>query len=626
VTVAFAQALALSPSEPLSVTRSDLARFDVSALSRRAARASQDAIVLAEGLELLAAEEWPTLIAWCRKVLRPDGVLVLDLASCDATRARSLRAALAASFGAVDLFAWDGLRRMPTCTGAGGLFAICQPFVPYPTRSLELLRPRVVASGAEWQSSWLCDQPGLPQRFLLRATVEAIGERSGGVDIRFRFLAAAGARFRIEGRLVGPSDGPVELLLSSQLAEARGEPHWGAVQRIALDARTDSGEVVDIRISDLRVACDLASPPPAASRTSADLRAGYDETYYQGMPGYTLYQEDRQLSERVSVHRAYSLLLSPTPKRVVDVGSGRGELAKHLIERGTEVTLLDYAPAAMELARTLLGERPEAHFVVDDAANLGAHVAEHSQDAIFMTDFVEHLTVDELRAVLRACHHVLGPDGALLIHTPERYCGSIATAKAIHGLHVKLYEIDTLAALLRELFGAVEVFTWNGFERFDQRGQCIDLFALARPRDTYPIHPLVAGESTAERAESDPGLQTAGTTAAGATARTAWVFELPRLPPRFLLDATVELPPPATAGRLEVTFLSATGDQVARVARELSQLQTLPVRLRLASELLLPGAPDSWEAVQRIVLSASSPAGEQIATVVSGVSLAADRD
>lgn len=358
MTVALAKALALSPSEPLSVKRSDLERFDVSALSCRAARASRDAIVLAEGLELLATEEWRALITWCREVLRPDGVLVLDLASCDATRARSLQAALALSFGAVELFAWDGLRRTPACAVAGDLLAICQPFVPYPTRSLELLRPRVVASGAEWQSSWLCDQPGLPERFLLRATVEAIGEHSGGVDIRFRFLAPAGARFRIEGRLGDPSCGPVELLLSSQLAEARGEPHWGAVQRIALDARTDTGEVLDIRVSDLRVACDLASPPPAASRTSADLREGYDETYYQGMPGYKLYREERELSERVSVHRAYALLLSPTPKRVVDVGSGRGELAKHLIERGTEVTLLDYAPAAMELARTLLGERP----------------------------------------------------------------------------------------------------------------------------------------------------------------------------------------------------------------------------------------------------------------------------
>jgi SAM-dependent methyltransferase len=624
VTWALAQALALSTSEPLSVTRSDLEPFDAPALSRRAARASQDAIVLAEGLELLAAERWPALIAWCREVLRPDGVLVLDLASCDATRARALRATLAVSFGAVELFAWDGLRRAPACTGAGNLFAICQPFVPYPTRSLELLRPRVVASGAEWQSSWLCEQPGLPERFLLRATVEAIGEHAGSVDVRLRFLAPAGARFRVEGRLGGDSRGPVELLLSSRLAEARGKPRWGEVQRIALDARTDSGEVVDVRVSDLRVACDLAAPPPAAGRTSADLRAGYDETYYRGMPGYALYREERELSERVSVHRAYALLLSPAPKRVVDVGSGRGELAKHLIERGTEVTLLDYASAAMELARTLLGERPQAHFVVDDAANLGAHVAAHSQDAIFMTDFVEHLTVDELRAVLRACRHVLAPDGALLIHTPERYCGAIATAKAIHGLHVKLYEIDTLAALLRELFGAVDVFTWNGFERFDRRGHCIDLFALARPRDAYPVHPLVAAEPSAAE-HADPDRETPGIAATGATARMAWIFERPRLPPRFLLDATVELPPPAAAGRLEVAFLSATGERVAQAARELSELRTLPVRLRLASELLLPGAPDRWQAVQRIVVRASSPDGEPIAIAVSGVGLAADR-
>ncbi|HWY89323.1 MAG TPA: class I SAM-dependent methyltransferase, partial [Solirubrobacteraceae bacterium] len=251
--------------------------------------------------------------------------------------------------------------------------------------------------------------------------------------------------------------------------------------------------------------------------------------------------------------------------------------------------------------------RQGARFVVDDAANLDAHVAGQSQEAIFMTDFVEHLSVEELRAVLCACRRALAADGALIIHTPERYSGSIVTAKAIHGLHVNLFEIETLEALLLETFGSVDVFTWNGFERFHERGHCIELFALARPEEPDRARPLPAAEGE--------GAQ------GGEVRRTAWVFERPRLPSHFIWDATIDVWPPTAEGELEIAFLAATGEPVARTARDLSGLQTLPVHLRLASELLRPGAPTVWRSVESIVVSVSPLRGERIEIAVSGVCL-----
>jgi SAM-dependent methyltransferase len=605
-----AQALVLSqaPSACLRLTASVLEDFDPFDSSGAVARASQQAIVVPEGLTTLPENMWAGLLASCREALRPDGVLVLRLARDETGEPRAVKAVLASYFSAVDLFAWDGLWRMAPAAGCADLFAICRPFLPYATRSLELLRPRVVAGGEGWQSSWLCERPALPGCFLLRATVDMIGDNPD-VELRLRFLAPERARFKMQGWLNRLESGCAELFISSRQAEARGEPRWGEVERIAIDVRTSSEEPLDIRISDVRILAEGNSHEPVVGRASVRLRDRYSADYYKGMTGYTQYRDRRELCERVNVHRAYALLLSPAPARVLDIGSGRGELAMHLIEGGTDVTLLDYSPAAMEFARGLIGERSEARFVVDDAVNLGAHVAPGSQDAIFMTDFVEHMDVEELGAVLGECRRALASDGALIIHTPERYSGSIATASAIHGLHVNLFEIATLGASLREIFGAVETFTWDGFERFSQRGHCIELFALAWPQEPYLSRSLPV--TVADLGDS-----------AGETLGAACGVDCPQLPPRFILDVTVQVPPDAE-GLLEVAFQTATGEHVARAARELSQLKTLPARLRLASELLMPGTPSGWEAVERIVVSVRSGRGSHRELVVSDVRLSA---
>lgn len=570
--IELAQALVLSGLSPTQPSISRAAPQDAGGFARDCgvARASRDAIILSEGLEFLQHDEWDSLISACRRVLRPDGVLVLRLESAGSMAPAVLKKALARCFGVVEVFGWDGVQRTSGYAGSANTFVICRPFLPYAVRSLDLLRPRVVLDGPGWTSSWLCERPVLPDRFLLRATLDVVRDNPGGVDLRLKFIGPEGDRFRMQGHLSDIVSGTADLLLPSQRAEARGNPVWAEVERIALDVRSDAEGPVDVRLSDVRVLHDDDCSSQSTIRTSADLRDGYDENYYRGMVGYSVYRERRELRQLVNVHRAYALMLAPSPERVIDIGCGRGELAGQLIEQGAEVTLLDYSPTAIELAKRHLGDKPKARFVIDDAANLAAHVAEQSQDAIFMTDFVEHLTVDELRTVLRACRRVLTPGGALIIHTPERYSGSIATAKAIHGMHVNVFEIATLRTLLCEIFGAVDVFTWDGFECFHKRGYCIELFACARPEDLGVTRPLALADAQA-------GIGT--DEAWGAE----WVFDCPHLPSRFIFDATVEVARPDDNGRITVDFLAPDDKLVAQAVRELSQMQTFPAHLRLAS-------------------------------------------
>ena len=583
----------------LTLTAWELKEPELRAIGDRVSRASRAAVVLPEGFGSLPESRWSSLLEWCGAILKPDGGLVLRFPRRGVPELGSLTSVLAGHFGVVEMFCWDGTWRASAASESADLFAICRPFVPYPMRSLELLRPRVVA-GAEWGSSWLCERPALPERFLLRASVEAIGgDRS--VDVRLRFMTGQRAWFRVQGRLDGQSN---ELLISSQRAEKRGEPRWEDVERIAIDvAASDETGAVDLRISDLRISHSGSSSRSSAGRASLHLREGYDEDYYKAMTGFDGYRDRGGLRGYVNVHRAYSLL-PDFPSRAVDIGCGRGELAKHLLEGGAEVTLLDYSPAALGYSQALIGDRARARFVVDDAANLGAHVAAGSQDAIFMTDFVEHLDVGELRVVLEACRRALAAHGALVIHTPERYSGAIATAKAIHGLHVNLFEIRTLEELLEEVFEEVDVFTWNGFERFAEPGYCIELFALARPRQADPTRALMAEPVRAERVDS-----------------SRWALDRPELPGRFVLDVTVGVLPASADGVLEIAFLAQAGRTLSRITRKLSSLSTLPARLRLASELLSEQAAPDWGAVQRVEVSAETPSGAPLALVLSDARL-----
>jgi SAM-dependent methyltransferase len=573
----------------------------------RIARGSREAVVLPDGLGGLAEGRWSSLLAWCREILKPDGVLVSRFPGATTNEVELARTILAGHFGAMEMFYWDGMRRASRTTGDGELFAICRPFVPYQTRSLELLRPRVVTA-AEWKSTWLCEHPSLPARFLLRASVDVIGEDQA-VDVRLRFITPQRTWFKVQGRLTGSPSSGSELLISSHQAAKRGDPRWEEVERIALDIVASGEASVDVRVSDVRIChCD-SSPRSYAGRSSAHLREDYDENYYKGMTGFEEYQDSRGLRGYVNVHRAYSLLPSTAPARAVDIGCGRGELAKHLIDEGGEVTLLDYSPAALRYARAFIGESAQAHFVVDDAANLGEHVAEQSQEAIFMTDFVEHLEVNELRAVLNECRRALAPHGALVIHTPERYSGAIVTAKAIHGLHVNLFEIRTLRALLEEMFEAVDVFTWNGWECFSEPGYCIELFAVARPHNSLITRSLSFTADAVDDLAGDAGS-------------SRWVLERPELPEHFILDATVDAFPASAEGMLEIAFLSSTGELLAQVTRRISSLTTLPACLRLSSELLREESPSDWaQAVQRVVISAKAQSGMSLALTVSRVLL-----
>jgi ubiquinone/menaquinone biosynthesis C-methylase UbiE len=146
----------------------------------------------------------------------------------------------------------------------------------------------------------------------------------------------------------------------------------------------------------------------------------YDHEYYlEGCMG----SEQWQRSGGATVSGLYAGTLDLAGMepgcRLLDIGTGRGELVRVASERGAAKAIgVDYSPTAIELAETTLakaGNPPGAEVRLADARRIP--VADGAFDLATMLDVVEHLTPAELDVSLAEARRALRPGGRLFIHT-----------------------------------------------------------------------------------------------------------------------------------------------------------------------------------------------------------------
>lgn len=118
--------------------------------------------------------------------------------------------------------------------------------------------------------------------------------------------------------------------------------------------------------------------------------------------------------------KALSLAGDLRGRRVLDVGCGRGELVLQSALRGAEAWGIDYADAAVEIARTALERadaalQPRMHAECMDVKAL--RFDDRSFDVVFMMDVVEHLYPAELERAMAELSRVMRPGGVIVLHT-----------------------------------------------------------------------------------------------------------------------------------------------------------------------------------------------------------------
>lgn len=124
----------------------------------------------------------------------------------------------------------------------------------------------------------------------------------------------------------------------------------------------------------------------------------------------------------ISQRLLYALTLADLKKgmRVLDVGTGRGELAVKCAERGAYVKAIDYSQAAVKIARENLKRVDKDIAKRVDFERISAKelsYLDNSFDVVFMIDVVEHLYPEELRQAFLEIKRILKPDGKVIIHT-----------------------------------------------------------------------------------------------------------------------------------------------------------------------------------------------------------------
>jgi ubiquinone/menaquinone biosynthesis C-methylase UbiE len=117
-----------------------------------------------------------------------------------------------------------------------------------------------------------------------------------------------------------------------------------------------------------------------------------------------------------AVHKAWiGRYLPPAPARVLDLGGGPGRYSIWLAQQGYRVTLADFSPELLALAREKAAEHGVDidDFVEANAADLG-HFPDGSFDAALCMGPLYHLILeDDRRQVVSELRRVLKPGGML---------------------------------------------------------------------------------------------------------------------------------------------------------------------------------------------------------------------
>ncbi|HEY7501155.1 MAG TPA: class I SAM-dependent methyltransferase [Vicinamibacterales bacterium] len=155
----------------------------------------------------------------------------------------------------------------------------------------------------------------------------------------------------------------------------------------------------------------------------------------------------------------WSRLVGPPPKRIYEVGSGRGRLVAALAGRGYECTATEIT---RERGSKWTAARPSLRWTVSDGVHLERFEAPESYDAVISDQVIEHLHPDDLVAHFAGVRAILKPGGRYAFATPHAFEGPFDVSRVFgseqpQGMHLKEY---TYRDLQRAVYAA-------GFERID---------------------------------------------------------------------------------------------------------------------------------------------------------------
>lgn len=145
----------------------------------------------------------------------------------------------------------------------------------------------------------------------------------------------------------------------------------------------------------------------------------YTEEYFHGAcEGFNEFNETHGARLSPRLQSAFTLANINADMRVLDIGCGRGEILRHCTRIGARVYGVDYAPAAVSIARKEDGKTSHCSYRVSLADAKSLPFPDGTFDRVLLLDVVEHLFPWELQQALGQARRVMRPDGGILVvHT-----------------------------------------------------------------------------------------------------------------------------------------------------------------------------------------------------------------
>lgn len=165
--------------------------------------------------------------------------------------------------------------------------------------------------------------------------------------------------------------------------------------------------------------------------SSKDLKCMYDDYYFKNCVGSKtladIFFGSKGLQETEYTKLPLKIANIKSGDKVLDVGCGRGEVVFQTANRGAISTGLDFSLDTIKIAQDVRGMhtpeiRNRINFVLCDGEEIP--FPDNTFDKVFLLDIVEHLSNEEIHAVLLEIRRVLKPNGLLIIHTPNRWSKS----------------------------------------------------------------------------------------------------------------------------------------------------------------------------------------------------------
>lgn len=145
-------------------------------------------------------------------------------------------------------------------------------------------------------------------------------------------------------------------------------------------------------------------------------------------------------------------LIGPAPKRVYEVGSGKGGLIAALADLGYDCTATEIT---RERGAKWTDSRASVRWRTSDGVHLDRFEAAESYDAVISDQVIEHLHPDDLLAHFSGAHHILGTGGRYVFATPHTFEGPFDVSRVFgrdraEGMHLKEYTYRELRIALRQ--------------------------------------------------------------------------------------------------------------------------------------------------------------------------------